>query len=155
MIRIHSIETIPHRFEEYFPLFFDEWSQGEQDRKFHEELLTHTNGMLGLPQFYVVEADQQLVGCYALLLNDINSRQDLFPWFAYLYVKPTHRGQGIAHRLLEHAEKQTVKLGFTTLYLESNHTNFYENMDYQVLDVTHDPFGNAAKIYYKVLCESV
>ena len=52
-LKIFSIESIPGRINEYFPLFFDEWSIGEEDRTFHEELLAHPNGMLGLPRFYV------------------------------------------------------------------------------------------------------
>jgi len=101
-LTIHSIDAIRQRKDEYFPLFYDEWTIGEQDRAFHEELLTYTNGSLGLPRFYVAEVNGKLVGCYALLINDINSRQDLFPWFAYLYVLPVYRGKGIASKLLQH-----------------------------------------------------
>ena len=154
MYRIVNIDDIPHRKDEYFPLFYDEWSIGEQDRAFHEELLTYTNGLLGLPRFYVVEYEEQLVACYALLVNDINSRQDLFPWFAYLYVKPEHRGNGLAKMLLEHGEQVAHSLNFQTLYLESNHQDFYEKFGYKKKGHTSDPFGEKATIYFKNIAAS-
>ena len=150
-MKILSIESIPERFDEYFPLFFNEWSIGEEDRAFHQELLAHPNGMLGLPRFYVAEIDGKLIGCYALLLNDINSRQDIFPWFAYLYVDHAYRRQGIAKKLLAHGEEVTRTLNFQTLYLESNHINFYEPLGYEVIGETSDPFGEKAKIFAKKL----
>lgn len=150
-LTIHSIDSIRHRKEEYFPLFYDEWTIGEQDRAFHEELLTYTNGLLGLPRFYVAEVDGKLVGCYALLLNDINSRQDLFPWFAYLYVKPEYRGKGVASILLQHAIKIAKQLNFNTLYLETNIEGFYEKYGFEPFGESSDPFGEKAKIHKKLL----
>lgn len=150
-LTIYNIDTIRHRKDEYFPLFFDEWSVGEQDRAFHEELLMYTDGMLGLPRFFVAEVDNELVGCYALLLNDINSRQDIFPWFAYLYVKPEFRGRGVAATLLQHAEKEAASLQFDNLYLETNIEGLYEKFGYEPIGETSDPFGEKATVYKKAI----
>ena len=150
-LTIHAIDSIRHRKDEYFPLFYDEWTTGEQDRAFHEELLTYTNGFLGLPRFYVAEVDGKLVGCYALLLNDINSRQDIFPWFAYLYVLPEYRGKGIASELLQHGVKTAKQLQFDSLFLETNIEGLYEKFDFELIGETSDPFGEKANIYKKVL----
>ena len=150
-LTIHAIDSIRHRKDEYFPLFYDEWTIGEQDRNFHEELLTYTNGLLGLPRFYVAEVEGKLVGCYALLLNDINSRQDLFPWFAYLYILPEYRGKGIASQLLQHGQNIAKQLHFEALYLETNIAGLYEKFGFELIGETSDPFGEKAKIYKKVL----
>lgn len=148
-IQIYSTEEIMHRFEEFFPLFYEEWSVGKEDYQFHIELLKHPNGMLGLPRFYVAEVNNELVGCYALLLNDINSRQDIFPWFAYLYVKQQFRNIGIATMLLNHSEEVAQSLNFPSLYLESNLSGFYERFGYLAIGETSDPFGEKATIYQK------
>ena len=150
-LTIHAIDSIRHRKDEYFPLFYDEWTIGEQDRNFHEELLTYTNGLLGLPRFYVAEVEGKLVGCYALLLNDINSRQDLFPWIAYLFVLPEYRGKGIASQLLQHGQNIAKQLHFEALYLETNIAGLYEKFGFELIGETSDPFGEKAKIYKKVL----
>jgi len=150
-LTIHSIDAIRQRKDEYFPLFYDEWTIGEQDRAFHEELLTYTNGSLGLPRFYVAEVNGKLVGCYALLINDINSRQDLFPWFAYLYVLPVYRGKGIASKLLQHGINTAKQLNFNSLNLETNLEGLYEKYGFVPIGETSDPFGEKAKIYKKLL----
>mgnify|MGYP003451626311 CR=1 FL=1 len=150
-LTIHSIDSIRHRKDEYFPLFYDEWTIGEQDLAFHEELLTYTNGLLVLPRFYVAQVDGKLVGCYALLLNDINSRQDLFPWFAYLYVMPEYRGKGVASKLIQHGIETAKQLQFDALYLETNIEGMYEKYGYVSIGSASDPFGGKAKIYKKLL----
>ena len=40
------------------------------------------SGTESLPKFYLMLDEDKIIGCYALLTNDIISRQDLMPWFA-------------------------------------------------------------------------
>jgi N-acetylglutamate synthase-like GNAT family acetyltransferase len=68
-----------------------------------------------LPKFYVMLDDNRIVGTYALLRNDLISRQDLYPWFACLFVEPVYRGNKIGSQLLEHAKKQANEKGFKKL----------------------------------------
>ncbi|OKP98256.1 GNAT family N-acetyltransferase [Paenibacillus sp. P46E] len=57
----------------------------------------------GLPRFYIAVQNGSIIGIYALLRNDLISRQDVFPWLACLYVVPEFRGQKMGAKLLQHA----------------------------------------------------
>ena len=73
-----------------------------------------------LPKFFVVLDNDEIIASYALLVNDIISRQDLVPWFACLFVNETHRKQGIAELLLKDALERAKNQGYDTLYLSSD-----------------------------------
>jgi N-acetylglutamate synthase-like GNAT family acetyltransferase len=53
-----------------------------------------------LPKFYIMLDNDEIIGSYALLTNDIISRQDLMPWFACLFVDGNYRSQGLAEELM-------------------------------------------------------
>lgn len=64
----------------------------------------------GIPRFYAAILDERFIGTYALIRNDLNSRQDLHPWLACLYVDLDSRGKKLGARLLDHAIEETAKL---------------------------------------------
>lgn len=79
-----------------------------------------------LPKFYLVINNNEIIGSYALLINDIISRQDLFPWLACLYVNNEYRNKGIAGQLLKHGLNEANRKGYHVLYLSTDIVGFYE-----------------------------
>ncbi|MDN4495194.1 GNAT family N-acetyltransferase [Ureibacillus aquaedulcis] len=145
-MEIVDVKEIQARFNEAVDLFWGYWGSGN-NRSFYEQCMQNSHGPDGIPRFYVAISEGEMVGTYSLLRNDINSRHDLYPWFACLYVKEEYRGKGIAKNLLQHGVEQAKKLGFKMLYLESNIDGFYERLGWNENGLTYDPFGNHAKIY--------
>ncbi|WP_411829387.1 GNAT family N-acetyltransferase [Paenibacillus alginolyticus] len=74
------------------------------------------NAESDLPRFYIAIPNRSIIGTYALLRNDLISRQDLFPWIACLYVVSLLRGNKIWAKLLEHAIRETRDKGLKKLY---------------------------------------
>lgn len=66
------------------------------------------------------------VGCVALWENDLESRKDIRPYMAILYVVPLQRGQGIGTKLVEAAIREAKALGEKKLYLITDLAGFYE-----------------------------
>ena len=151
-MEIYNVKDLTDRFSEAVDLFWGYWGS-ENNRPFYEQCMKNSDGFDGIPRFYVAMIEGEMVGTYALLRNDINSRHDLYPWFACLYVKDQHRGKGIAASLLQHGARQAKNLGFKTLYLESNLEGFYEKLGWKENGITYDPFGHYAKIYERNLEE--
>ncbi len=102
-----------------------------------------------LPKFFVVLEEDVIVASYALLVNDIISRQDLVPWFACLFVNETYRNRGIAEMLLNHALEQTKAKGYRTLYLSSDLENFYERKGWVYFGDGYNVFGDVNRMFRK------
>ncbi|MBN2613666.1 MAG: GNAT family N-acetyltransferase [Bacteroidales bacterium] len=102
-----------------------------------------------LPKFYLVLYNDEIIGSYALVTNDIISRQDLFPWFACLYVNNEHRNKGIAGQLLKHGLNEAKKKGYKILYLSTDLEGFYERYGWIYIADGFNFAGIKTKIYSK------
>lgn len=100
-----------------------------------------------LPQWYVLEKDNQLIGCAGLVSNDFISRMDLMPWLCALYVEEEHRCNGYASLLLEKARTDAYRAGYEQLYLSTGHIGFYEKKGYTYLGQGYHPWGEESRIY--------
>lgn len=74
-----------------------------------------------LPQFFLLLKNNEIIGCSALITNDFISRHDLYPWLACLYVDEKERGNEYGHLLINHAEIEAKKAGFSAVYLTTDH----------------------------------
>ena len=100
-----------------------------------------------LPRFYVLVRDDDIIGCYGLLTNDLISRQDLYPWFACLYVEEGERGREYGKLLLAHAEEEAVGAGFPVIYLNTSHDGYYEQYGWQRIEDGYFLNGSKVRIY--------
>jgi 8-oxo-dGTP diphosphatase len=102
-----------------------------------------------LPKFYIAVHNDTIIGTYALLRNDLVSRQDLFPWIACLYVDPDFRGKNFGARLVDHAVKEAAQKGFKNLYLCTGLEAYYEKLGWSQLTNGYTLSGDPTKIYVK------
>ncbi|MDC3132633.1 GNAT family N-acetyltransferase [Flavobacteriaceae bacterium] len=128
--------------------FWKNWGN-ESNLNFFKDCIENSFSKNGrIPKFYLMLNNKEIVGCYALLTNDIISRQDLMPWFACLYVEENYRNQGLAEKLLKHSLNESQKFGFDTLYLSTELSNFYEKKGWKYHSKGFGVFGDEMKIYY-------
>src|SRR5699024_4240541 len=121
----------PHLFDKAVHVFWKQWGT-KNNHAFYKDCMTHScTASDPIPRFYIALIDESVIGTYALIRNDLNSRQDLHPWLACLYVDQMHRGKAIGSLLLEHAIKETAKKGFEKLYLTSDLENYYEKYGWE------------------------
>lgn len=71
----------------------------------------------GIPSVFVATVGDELVGSAALIERDMDTRQDLSPWLAAVYVKAGFRRRGIATKLITRCEAEAAQSGADTLYL--------------------------------------
>lgn len=139
----------PELLEEAAQWFSDKWEVPVAAyRESMEESLQHPTAV---PQWYlVVEGEQgkeNILAGAGIIENDYHNRKDLAPNFCALFVLPEYRGQGIAGRLLQLAQKDAGRLGFPLLYLVTDHTSFYEQYGWEyVTDVQGDD-GFSQRLY--------
>ncbi|QTD42538.1 GNAT family N-acetyltransferase [Sporosarcina sp. Te-1] len=144
IICVHEKED---RFEEFVHSFWEPWGN-DTNWMFYQDCMSHSATSSGdLPSFYIAIEDEKTIGTYALLRNDLVSRQDLSPWLACLYVDPAFRGKSIGSRLLAHARREARQKGYDRLYLTTDHNRYYEKYGWTKIGTCYDLFGNPSSIY--------
>ena len=64
-----------------------------------------------------LDEDNSLLGFASLIEDDLETRQDLSPWLAALYVLPEHRGKLIGKKLIERIIAEAKRLKIHHVYL--------------------------------------
>ena len=137
--------------EEVATWLWDEWSK-DLGAKLEDVIYSTKHSMCKdrVPQVYIAKFNDELVGTFSIWQNDLSSRQDLTPWLSVLYIKNEYRGQGIGTLLQEKCIQVVKDLGYESLYLITDHENYYERIGWEFLELT--PFkGRLIRIYeYKI-----
>ncbi len=148
-MKIVELSTESHRLDTAINYFWTCWGN-EHNFRFYADCITHSlDGTKRLPKFYLGIHDDRIIASYALLTNDVISRQDLCPWLACLFVNPEHRNKGLAGQLLDHGLNETRNKGFDTLFLSTDIADFYEKKGWRYLANGFNVLGNPIKIYEK------
>lgn len=147
--KIELIEKGSGLVERGVQYFWKCWGN-ESNLNFYKDCIEHPlSDRNSLPKFYVLLDEDEIIGSYALLTNDLISRQDLMPWFACLFVNEAYRNQGLAEKLLTHGLDEAKRIGFNRLYLATNLNNFYERKAWDFHSKGYGVNGSEFKIYSK------
>jgi N-acetylglutamate synthase-like GNAT family acetyltransferase len=71
----------------------------------------------GIPKTFVAVEGDIVLGSASLILHDMDTRTDLTPWLASVFVAPKQRKEGIGSALVRQVVKQAKKQGVRKLYL--------------------------------------
>jgi len=117
-LALTTIADRPDLAEPVARWLWEEWGR-KKGRPFER-----THGMIaartarqGLEQCFVALEDGAPVGTASLAAEDADSRPDLSPWLASVFVAPEARGRGYARVLVTAVESAARVAGFPTLWL--------------------------------------
>lgn len=119
---------------QYIPIIvewlYKEW--GNQNKNYWESWIRHSLQTNDIPKTYILFVNNCIAGTYSLWRCDLQSRQDLFPWFGGLYVDEKYRGQfynseKLGEILQRHAVLELKKMGYHEAYLFTFHSSEYYN----------------------------
>jgi len=89
----------------------------------------------GIPSIYIAISEGQLLGSAALVESDMDSKPDLSPWIAAVYVKESFRRQGIASQLVRRCENEALRSNVSVLYLYTEFASqLYETLGWCLLE---------------------
>lgn len=147
MFQIYELKDKAEQFANAVQMFWSEWGTDKNYKFYYDCMRYSLRTESDLPRFYIAVQNDSIIGTYALLRNDLISRQDVFPWLACLFVIPECRGQNIGAKLLQHALRETQKMGHDNLYLCSDLEGYYEKFGWVHLTNGYIFNGAETKIY--------
>lgn len=90
-----------------------------------------------IPLVLVAIDDDKVIGTIGLKQHDMDTRKDLSPWLAGLYVATEHRCNGVGSLLIEALIEKARALDISKLYLYTPEAeDFYRKLDWQALEQT-------------------
>jgi N-acetylglutamate synthase-like GNAT family acetyltransferase len=147
MIQIIDIRERPELVNEAVDFFWKQWGSDSNHNFYRDCIERSCDTASDIPRFYLALQDDKIIGSYALLRSDLNSRQDLFPWFACLYVEPEHRGHHAGVQLQNHAINQAKLKGYEKLYLCTDLTDYYEKNNWKFIGKGYSITDEETRIY--------
>ncbi|MDN8285719.1 GNAT family N-acetyltransferase [Acinetobacter baumannii] len=101
-----------------------------------------------IPQWYIVlNKDKHLIAGAGVIDNDFHERKDLTPNLCALFVEENYRNQNIAKHVLDFVREDLSNQGIQTLYLITDHTEFYEKCGWRFLTSVKDEEGKMVRMY--------
>jgi len=118
---------------------YDEWSYlhyvdsvERRISEFEDEL-----GSEEIPKTFVAVDDDVLVGSASILPHDMDTRMDLSPWLASVYVPVKYRKRGLGSALVRHVVQEACKRGYRILYLYTpGREEFYARLGWSLIERT-------------------
>ena len=98
---------------------YEEWAYLHPERTISdvEQLMLERSNKNKIPLCLIAFENEKVVGMIALKDHDLESRPNLSPWLAGLYVEERHRKRGIGKALVSAIEIVAAELGVNRLYL--------------------------------------
>lgn len=131
------------RHREFIPTLakwhYDEWSYlhavDSVERRISE--LEDEFGTDDIPKTFVAVEGEALLGSASLIPHDMDTRMDLTPWLASVYVSAEHRNKGVGSALVRRVMEEAGLRGYRTLYLYTpGREAFYERLGWSLLEWT-------------------
>ncbi len=100
-----------------------------------------------LPQWYLLQKGDDVIGCAGLVTNDFISRMDLYPWLCAVFIDEKHRGNAYGKLLIAQAKADAKAFGFKYLNLCTDHVGYYEKYGFRYVGQGYHPWEEESRIY--------
>ena len=86
-----------------------------------------------IPSTFIAKERNRLTGSAAIVKHDMDTKLELSPWLASVFVAPEYRQKGIGKKLVLHVMEKAKDEGISTLYLFTpNKKKFYRELGWSI-----------------------
>ena len=121
---------------------FDEFISGIRNDLPYENVLASFKNCRRqeFPIRFIALIDDQCIGTVSLVFNDLKCRE-YTPWLAALYVDKNFRNKKIGERLISRVKNAAMQLGYSRVYLRTEHTgDYYRKSGREYVETCDDNF---------------
>ncbi len=87
-----------------------------------------------IPKMFICEEANQVMGSSSLTAADMDTRTDLSPWLANVYVNPHYRNKGLGKLLVNAVVDYAKALGLQKIYLfTADKADFYQALGWSII----------------------
>ena len=103
----------------------------------------------------VVDDNGKICGFCTVVKKDCIPDLEYFPNIGYVFIDETYRGNRLSQKMLDYAMRYLKNIGFESVYLVSDHENFYEKYGFIVIGRKMAPWGTEQKVFTHMLCDEM
>ena len=97
--------------------------------------------------FAAITEQNEIAGFCTLTKTDVIPHVPYSPYIGFVFVEDQFRGQRVSEKLISCATSYANNIGFSAVYLTSDHHQFYEKYGFKKIDEQLDYWGNKQGIY--------
>ena len=105
----------------------------------------------GWGDLYLLVDGEELVAFGTLTGQDAIRDESMTPWIGFVFVQPEYRGHRYSQLLLNHCEAEAAKLGYSKIYIGTDHIGLYEKYGYIYMENRLDYWDDDTRILFKEL----
>lgn len=110
------------------------WLHPSQTIESNITWLKDNMGSGGVPSMFLALDHDKPVGMVGLTGHDLDTRPDLTPWLASLYVEAAYRKHGIGRALVDRVRREASAAGYNRLYLHTlDQEDFYTRLGWETI----------------------
>ena len=145
MLDIINLRQHPEFLEDAVDYFSSRWNIDRQ--LYFDSISDSLTTKEPLPRWFLMLRDGELIGGFGLIDNDFMVDSNFSPWLCALYVEPHERGQKLGSWLLEQGVYEAEVLGFSKVYLNTDHVGYFEKYDWRYIGDYPHQSGVDARVY--------
>lgn len=105
----------------------------------------------GWGHLFLLMDGEKPVSFLTLTGQDAVRDETITPWVGFVFTLPQYRGHRYAGELLHHAEERAARLGYSRVYIATDHVGLYEKYGYTYQENRIDCWGSDMRVLYKAL----
>lgn len=138
MLKILPLNQAPEHLLTLAQWHHQQWSYLYPDETFNDRvrrMQAYLNASF-IPSTFVA-IDSSVIGSAAIIESDMETRPQLSPWLASVYVTPDNRRHGIGSKLVNHVIKQAGQNNIPKLFLFTpDQQSFYQRLGWEEYETT-------------------
>lgn len=133
-MQILNLREAPEHIPTLAAWHHQQWSSLNPDGSLEKRIATMQSYLSDdfVPSTLIAKTSE-LLGSAAIVKNDMDTKPELTPWLASVFVAPQYRNQGIGSQLVKQLMQQAKQAGIEAIYLFTpDQVHFYQKLGWEV-----------------------